>query len=43
MKDILRALAPDAFVVLSPASEILGEGFHGVDVTIPLKDLKNRT
>ena len=41
MKDILREIAPDAFVVLSPASEILGEGFHGVDVTVPLKDLKS--
>ncbi|MBR5365978.1 MAG: YitT family protein [Clostridia bacterium] len=41
MKDILREIAPDSFVVLSPASEILGEGFHGVDVTVPIKDLKN--
>ena len=41
MKDLLRELAPDAFVVLTPASEILGEGFHGVDVTVPVKNLEH--
>lgn len=40
MKDIIKAHAPDAFVVLTSASEIMGEGFHGVDVAVPMKELE---
>lgn len=38
MKDIIKSLAPDAFVMMVSANEIMGEGFEGVDVTEPLKD-----
>jgi len=42
MKDILHEYAPDAFVMLMPSNEIMGEGFRGVDVTVPLKELEAR-
>lgn len=41
MKDIIRQYAPDAFVMLLSANEIMGEGFHGLDVTVPVKELED--
>ena len=40
MKDVIKAHAPDAFVVLVSANEIMGEGFKGLDVTVPIKELE---
>ena len=40
MKDIIREYAPDAFVTLFSTNEIMGEGFNGVDVTVPIKKLE---
>lgn len=40
MKDIIREYAPDAFVTLFATNEIMGEGFNGVDVTVPIKKLE---
>lgn len=40
MKDIIKEVAPDAFVVLVSASEIMGEGFRGLDVTVPIKEIE---
>ena len=39
MKDIIKEYAPDAFVMLSNVTEIMGEGFHRVDVAVPIKAL----
>ena len=41
MKDIVKQYAPDAFVMLLSANEILGEGFRGIDVTVPVKELED--
>jgi len=42
VKDIVKRYAPDAFVMLSTANEILGEGFRGIDVTVPIKQQRER-
>lgn len=39
MKDIIKESAPDAFVMMLSVNEILGEGFEGLDVTVPIKHL----
>lgn len=41
MKDLIKECAPDAFVILSNVTEIMGEGFHGVDVAVPIKNLED--
>ena len=38
VKDIIKNTCPEAFVMLLPANEILGEGFRGLDVTVPIKE-----
>ncbi len=42
LKDLLRELCPDAFVMMLPASEVMGEGFHEVDVTVPVKNIEDK-
>ncbi len=39
VKDMIRTLAPGSFAVMLHANEVIGEGFKGLDVTVPLKDL----
>ncbi len=39
MKDLIKKYAPDAFVTLISSKEVIGEGFEGVDVTVPVKEL----
>ncbi len=41
VKDLIRALAPGSFAVMLHANEVIGEGFKGLDVTVPLKDLSD--
>ena len=41
VKDMIHALAPGSFAVMLHASEVIGEGFKGLDVTVPLKDLSD--
>jgi uncharacterized membrane-anchored protein YitT (DUF2179 family) len=42
MKDVIKEAAPDSFVMMLSVSEILGEGFRGIDVTVPIKELDNK-
>ncbi len=39
VKDLIRSLAPGSFAVMIDANEVIGEGFKGLDVTVPLKNL----
>lgn len=41
VKDMIQALAPGSFAVMLHANEVIGEGFKGLDVTVPLKDLSD--
>ncbi len=41
-KDLIRRLCPNSFVMMIPASEVIGEGFRGLDVTVPVKKLKEK-
>lgn len=41
MKDLIKEYAPDAFVILSNITEIMGEGFRGLDVAVPVKNLED--
>lgn len=41
MKDIIKECAPDSFVILSNITEIMGEGFRGLDVAVPVKSLED--
>ncbi len=38
VKDLIREKCPGAFVMLLPANEIMGEGFDGLDVTVPMRE-----
>jgi uncharacterized membrane-anchored protein YitT (DUF2179 family) len=38
-KDIVRRLCPNAFIVMLSANEVMGEGFGGLDVTVPVKNV----
>ena len=39
-KDLIRTMSPGAFVVMVSANEVMGEGFVGIDVTVPVKNVK---
>ncbi|MGM9521433.1 MAG: YitT family protein [Oscillospiraceae bacterium] len=39
-KDLIRRISPGAFVMMVPANEVMGEGFKGIDVTVPVKNVK---
>ncbi len=41
-KDLMRQICPNAFIIMSSVSEVMGEGFHGLDVTVPVKDVERR-
>ncbi len=41
VKDMIRTLAPGSFAVMLHANEVIGEGFKGLDVTVPFKDLSD--
>ena len=40
LKSVIKETAPGAFVMLMPANEIMGLGFEGLDVTVPVKDIE---
>ncbi len=39
VKDIIHAMAPGSFVVMLHANEVIGEGFKGLDPTVPVKNI----
>lgn len=39
VKDIIHEIAPGSFVVMLHANEVMGEGFKGLDVTVPVKNI----
>lgn len=39
VKDMIHSLAPGSFAVMIDANEVMGEGFKGLDVTVPLKNI----
>ncbi len=41
MKDIIKKVDPKAFAIMISVSEIIGEGFEGVDVTEPMREKEN--
>ncbi len=38
VKDLIREKCPGAFVMLLPANEIMGRGFEGIDLTVPMRE-----
>ena len=42
VKDLIHEHAPGSFVVMLHANEVMGEGFKGLDVTVPVKDISDR-
>ena len=41
VKDLIHLYAPGSFVVMLHANEVMGEGFKGLDVTVPVKDISD--
>ncbi len=39
VKDIIHEAAPGSFAVMLHANGVIGEGFKGLDVTVPVKDI----
>lgn len=39
VKDLIHENAPGSFAVMLHANEVIGEGFKGLDVTVPVKDV----
>ncbi len=40
VKDLIHDHAPGSFAVMLHANEVIGEGFKGLDVTVPVKDVE---
>ncbi len=40
IKDLIHDHAPGSFAVMLHANEVIGEGFKGLDVTVPVKDVE---
>ena len=41
VKDLIHTAAPGSFAVMLHANEVIGEGFKGLDVTVPVKDVED--
>ena len=39
VKDLIHEMAPGSFAVMLHANGVIGEGFKGLDVTVPVKDI----
>ncbi len=39
LKDLVDTYAPGSFAVMVHANEVIGEGFKGLDVTVPIKNI----